>query len=366
MYAITLAEAFKKKGVQFIFVTVDNSALPREERYEGFEVYRIADGPKWHGEFILWWNLWRLLRSLRHRFDIIHAFGSTYRNSAIGLVGKILGKKSLTTVSMAHNDLHLIGRSVAGSIQSYLLGHVDRYVSLSREITEEIKLLPLDSTRAIEIPQGVNTNRFRPVNDDEKLHLRKQLNLPDGPLALYAGVFDSRKNVKWLVETWEKSLEMFGGCRLLLVGPTSRDKRDAGLRRQLECFVRERRLEGRILFRDFAPRIEDYYRAADIFVLPSYNEGMPNVVVEAMGCGLPCVVTRISGTTDLITHGESGMLFEVNNEQRFNTAMGLLISDVQLRSQIGHRAAQLIRERFAVEKVASRYLELYQEMLIEG
>lgn len=364
LYALTLAKEFAKHGIQFIFVTVDNTGLPRQDEYQGFEIHRVADGEGKHGEFVLWWNLLRTFHSLKNRFDVIHAFGSTYRNSAVGPIGKLLGKKSLTTVSLANNDLHSIAvGSTAGKIQQKFLGCVDRYISLSRQITEEIRGLPLEFGRAVEIPQGVDTARFCPADASERSALRRRLDLPDGPLALYVGVLDSRKNVKWLVETWIKHRDALAGWRLLLVGPTSRDACDANLREQLCGLAREQGLGERILLRDFAPRVEDYYRAADVFVLPSQNEGMPNVVVEAMACGLPCVVTSISGTTDLIEHGKSGMLFTVNSENSFLDAMSALTRDPEHRAAIGARARDFMVERFATSKVCLRYLDVYHSML---
>ncbi len=363
LYALSLAKALTQRGVRVFFVTVDNSNLSRKDRHEEFDVFRIADGPRKHGEFILWWNLWRTLYSLRDRFDIIHALGSTYRNSAVGPIAKLLGKKSLTTVSMAQNDLYNVGRTVAGRLQGHLLNYVDRYVSLSHQITEEISRLPLDGSRAVEIPQGVNPERFFPAHPKEKSDLRRQLSIPDGPIALFVGVFDSRKNVEWLVKTWVKQRSLFSDWRLLLVGPASRDRRDSGLRSAMEKFVKNHDLQDRILFRDFSPSIEDYYRCADLFILPSQNEGMPNVVVEAMSCGLPCAVTKISGTTDLISHGDTGLLFEVNNEESFVAALSSLLFNPEVKERIGSHAAALIREKYSFDHVADRYLNLYHEML---
>ena len=367
LYAITLAKEFAKRGVQFIFVTVDNSGLPRKDEYEGFEVHRVADGQKKYGEFTLWWNLGNALYALRDRFDIIHAFGSTYRNSAVGPIGRFLGKKSLTTVSMANNDLHPIAMGTrAGRLQRQFLRCVDRYVSLSHQITDEIRNLPLDFNKATEIPQGVDTCRFYPADANERAELRKGLDLPEGPLAIYVGVLDSRKNVKWLVETWIKNREAMSEWKLLLVGPTSRATRDADLRDRLQSLARDHGAYDRILLRDFSPHVEDYYRAADLFVLPSQNEGMPNVVLEAMSCGLPCVVTRISGTPELIDHEVSGMLFTVNDEKSFVQALTPLVGSPESRKKMGNLASAWIRKGLSSEKLAERYLELYQSMLRGG
>jgi glycosyltransferase involved in cell wall biosynthesis len=270
----------------------------------------------------------------------------------------------LTTVSLANNDLHPLSvHSTAGRIQKTFLDCVDRYVTLSRQITDEVRALPLDFAKAIEIPQGVDTARFYPATLDEQAQLRRNLELPEGPMALYVGVLDSRKNVKWLVETWAKNQSKFSAWHLLLVGPTSRDACDAGLREQLSQHARERGLADKILLRDFAPRIEDYYRAADVFILPSQNEGMPNVVVEAMACGLPCAVTSISGTTDLIEHGQSGMLFAVNSEGSFLDAIGALIRSPEQRRIIGTQARKMMTERFSTDRICTRYLDVYHTML---
>jgi glycosyltransferase involved in cell wall biosynthesis len=363
LQTLTLAKELSKQGIQYFFVTVDNTGLARHDRYEGFDVYRISEGPKKHGEFLLWWNLFRILRKLRHKFDIIHASGSTYRNSAVGVIGRALGKKSLTLVSIAHNDLYDIGRTRVGIAHKYLLGYVDRYVSLSSQITDELKVLPLDNKKAVEIPQGVNTERFRIADAQEQAALRCELNLPERPIALYTGVFDSRKNVEWLVHTWIKHTDKFSDWCLLLVGPTSRDKRDADLRERLIAVVRGAGLEREILFRDFSPVPEKYYRCADLFILPSRNEGLPNVVLEAMSCGLPSVVSRVSGAIDIIEHGISGMLFNVDDERTFVDAVKPLMADRQRRTGMGRRASAAIHERLSSKKSAERYLQLYRSML---
>src|SRR5262245_12056512 len=179
LQTLTLAKELSKRGIKYFFVTVDNTGLPRKDVYQGFDIYRIEDGPKKHGELVLWWNLYRKLKPLRDQFDIIHASGATYRNSGVGIVGKASGKRSLAIVSMAHNDLYHVGRTRIGTVQSFLLKHVDRYVSLSRQITDEIKSLPLEHAKAVEIPQGVNTERFEPADIHERVRLRKKFALPE-------------------------------------------------------------------------------------------------------------------------------------------------------------------------------------------
>ncbi len=363
LYHVSLAKALSRSGVTGFFITVDNTGLPRRDVYDGFEVYRVTSGPKKHGELVLWWNMWRVLHARRHDFDILHAAGSTYRSSIVGPFARLLGKKSVTTVSLANDDLHLVGRTAAGKLQAMMLGYVDGYVSISSQITEEIRRLPLDFGRVVEIPQGVDVDRFCPADESEKAALREREALPGGKLALYTGVLDRRKNVEWLVKTWAEYRTRLGDWRLLLVGPASRHPSDSHLASTLREFVRNEGLADWILFRDFTPRIEDYYRAADLFILPSKNEGMPNAMLEAMACGLPCLATRISGTTDLVTHGKSGMLFEVDNERDFLEVGLSLMRDPGLRREIGLQARARVIEEFSAAVVVEQYLRLYRNLL---
>ena len=360
---VSLAKALARHGVEASFLTVDNNGLPRDDTYEGFRVHRIGGGLGRHGEFRLWWNMWRALRARRRDFDILHAAGCTYRDSAVGPIARLLGKRSLAAVSLANDDLAFVGRTAAGRLQALMLRWVDRYVSISAQLTEELRRLPLDFGRVVELPVGVDTERFSPAGAAEKAALRVRAGLPDGPLALYAGVLDRRKNVEWLVRSWIANRSSFRGWRLLLVGPASRHPAERHLATTLPDLVQAHGLADEILFRNFTPRIEDCLRAADLLILPSKNEGMPNVVLEAMACGLPCAATRISGTPDLIEHGRTGVLFTVDDDRDFLQATQPLVDSPALRAEVGRAARARIVAQFSTRVTAERYARLYREML---
>src|SRR5207245_3252238 len=97
----------------------------------------------------------------------------------------------------------------------------------------------------------------------------------------------------------------------------------------------------RVKFVEHAADIERLYDAADVFVLPSTREGAPNVVLEAMASGLPCIVTRLPGVTDaMIDDGRNGILVEKDDRQALAAALTTVLRDRDLAQELGPRARE--------------------------
>jgi glycosyltransferase involved in cell wall biosynthesis len=99
-----------------------------------------------------------------------------------------------------------------------------------------------------------------------------------------------------------------------------------------------------------------------IAVLPSRWEGMPNAVLEAMACGLPCVSTRVSGSEDIVQHGVNGLLVEPEDYQGMAQALLTLLREPLLTQIYGRAARETIEKLYALEQVMDRYIELYQKL----
>jgi glycosyltransferase involved in cell wall biosynthesis len=108
--------------------------------------------------------------------------------------------------------------------------------------------------------------------------------------------------------------------------------------------------------------LPQYYLDADIFVLPSLAEGMPNVVLEALGSGLPVVATRVPGSEELVQEGENGFLVEAKDADALAHALITLINHADLRERMGRGAKQMAR-RYTWEMVTEQYIRLYEEMV---
>jgi glycosyltransferase involved in cell wall biosynthesis len=109
-------------------------------------------------------------------------------------------------------------------------------------------------------------------------------------------------------------------------------------------------------------RLPEHYLNADIFVLPSLAEGMPNVVLEAMGSGLPIVATDVPGSEELVRNGENGYLLKTREPDDLAHALLALITNPQQRKLMGY-ASQHLAGHYTWKKVTQRYQALYAEML---
>lgn len=104
----------------------------------------------------------------------------------------------------------------------------------------------------------------------------------------------------------------------------------------------------------------DLFSTADVFVLPSYNEGLPMALLEAMSWGLPAIATPVGGIPEAIVPNENGLLVEPGNIEQLSAAMQSLIDNENLRLSLGTAARTLVARRFDIEKYCSSLARLYR------
>ncbi len=146
--------------------------------------------------------------------------------------------------------------------------------------------------------------------------------------------------------------------RLLLVGwfDRSEDALDERLRREMESHPRVQ-MTGAV--EDVTP----YYRAMDIFVLPTHREGFPNVALEAAACGLPVVTTCVTGAKDAVAQGETGCLIPAGSPEAIAECVLSLMRDRESRLGLGARGRARVVERFEQQQILRLVVEFYLSQL---
>lgn len=105
------------------------------------------------------------------------------------------------------------------------------------------------------------------------------------------------------------------------------------------------------------------YRAADFFVLPSLQENLPNTVMEAMSCGIPCIAFDVGGVCELVSHGENGFVVKAANEHELAEGITWMMADVDRLARLGRRARKTVEDGFSLTGVAERHHSLYGRIL---
>jgi glycosyltransferase involved in cell wall biosynthesis len=112
--------------------------------------------------------------------------------------------------------------------------------------------------------------------------------------------------------------------------------------------------------------VQDYLRDADVFVLPSKAEGISNALLEAMAQGLPVVVSDIPGNAEVVDDEKTGIVFHRDDVSSLAARLQSLLQDQALRQELGDAARREIDARYAIGRIAERYIGVYQGLLSRG
>jgi glycosyltransferase involved in cell wall biosynthesis len=215
-------------------------------------------------------------------------------------------------------------------------------------------VFPAFRERVRVIPPGVDQQTFSPVqkNRDRPSQWASDGELVVGNVAQLVPV----KNHLHLIRALALCKQPL---RLVLAG-RFQDKEYVGRIKEL---ISELHLETRVVLAGEVQEIQEFLNSIDIFAFCSYQEGCPVAVLEAMSCGLPCVVTNIAGIRDMHVAGETGLVVSAEDPHEFAAALDRLAESPELRQRLGDAAISRIDESFSVEREVGQYGQLYTELL---
>ena len=228
-------------------------------------------------------------------------------------------------------------RPRATALRNRWLRDADAFVAMSRVIRDEMREAGVPGERIALLPHGVDTERFSPATAEEKRALRRELGLPEaGVVAVYTGRLLRGKGLETLLDAFAAVADRAAGLRLVLVG--SGEGQALSVEDDLRRRVAAGGLGTRVVFAGRSERVEDYLRAADVFVFPSVFEALGIALVEAAACGLPAVASRTGGIVDVVEDRVSGHLVPPGDAAALSLALLALASDPLLRASMGQEA----------------------------
>jgi L-malate glycosyltransferase len=230
----------------------------------------------------------------------------------------------------------------------------DRVIAPSRAILDGLvrdERVRADRTQCL--PNGVDTERFSPVDPAERSRLRAALGLP--PHAFLFGCVARLRAVK-------RHCDMLDGFAL-----ATADRPDASLvligngelADALRAQARLLGIENRVLFLGDRDDVESLLPLLDAFVLTSSTEGMSNAVLEAMACGLPTIATAVGGNPETVDAPSTGLLVPAYSPQSVAKAMRELLADVDRAREMGRRARLRVERVFSIEAMVAGFCRMY-------
>ena len=247
------------------------------------------------------------LRMHAHEFDLFLGTPALHHTVLPAHWANELGLPALIRIATAHLELGdkagLKGILGLPRRRRKLLQGLAGIIALSQEIIEEAKAAGVPSERIYHVPNGVDLERFHPVSSKVRSALRNHHGFDDIPTILFVGEITERKRPDFLIDVLALLRDRHLKVHLVLVGP-ERGKYAKIVRKKVAYHM----LDDWITFAGLQQDPARFYQMADIFVLPSTEEGMPNALLEAAATGIPAVVCPFSGSREVVENRGSGMI----------------------------------------------------------
>ncbi|MGB0383350.1 MAG: glycosyltransferase family 4 protein [Ardenticatenaceae bacterium] len=363
--ALQLAQRLLKRGLTVEVLTRRYPGLAATEEMKDVKVSRLpvagsGRNPLSSVMFTAGVVLW-LIRHAKE-YDVAHVHASL-SPAVSALLAKFATRKPVlvkVACSGPHGDVASMRRRPFLSLRRRLLRHTDRFLVLNSESIEELQELGLERSQMAPIVNGVDTTYFAPNEQkvQKKIWNRSNDFSRSGPgttevvTTVFVGRLTTQKGVDLLLEAWAQLAEP---RELILVG-------DGAERPALEALASELKLD-HVTFTGSTNDVRSYLQQADLFVLPSRAEGIPNAMLEAMACGLPVVASRVGGIPDVVEDGESGLLVPPDDVPALVGALDRLLADSDLRRQMGQKARERVVSDYSLKAATTRHLDLYREVI---
>jgi len=251
-------------------------------------------------------SLWRVARQIRQRFAFEVIF-ATWAFPDVVASSWMAQRLHIPLVSKVHgSDIALAARHpIRRRMIVTALRRSVLVIAVSEALKRQLVADGIEADKVVVIPNGVDLSVFKPI---DRRSARQALSLPlERRRVVFVGNLVAVKGLPILIEAMQRLPE---DVCLSVVG-------DGIQRRALEGLVHTRRLAGRVEFvgQQPHPDIALWMNAADCCCLPSLSEGCPNVVVEALACGIPVVATRVGGVPELLRNPACGIVVPPRDPQ---------------------------------------------------
>lgn len=311
-------------------------------------------------DFKTLWKLYAFMR--REKFDVVHT-----HISKTGILGRIAAKLAKVPV-IVHTPHGHVFHSYYGFAKTSLFKILeksaaritDKIIALTeQEMNEHLELGIGNGKQFAVIQSGIEFEQFEALeHDPSRAATREQWGLTKehiviGTVARLVPV----KGHEYLIQAIPEIIKNYPQARFLFVG-------DGERKDELLALAKKLGVESYVILTGFQPFVPPFYALMDIFALPSLNEGMGRVILEAMSCSVPVVATSVGGILNLVKHEENGLLVPPKNPSAFANAICGMIENREKSKRLAENAKQNLPS-FSAENMIRKIEALYEDALKE-
>jgi glycosyltransferase involved in cell wall biosynthesis len=287
-------------------------------------------------------------------FDLIHS----HFLLPDGLAGVYLGRKlklpTLCSVRGSDGVLHPYENFLNKYYAKMVITQSEQIVAVSQALKTVIESLTKPTKTIRVVYNGVDLEKFQESAQTD--NSRSKMVLPK-PYILFIGTQIYVKGLRDLLIAFARLMPTMD-YNIVVIGPALPEVKK--LDPELTELLKKRLTVTGSLPPDEIPA---YIQNCELLVLPSYSEGLPNVVLEAMACGKPVIATAIMGIPEAVVHGQTGLLVQPGDPLNLAEAIKSLLNVPELRQEMGKRGRERVVQKFTWERNASEMVSIYREMI---
>jgi len=295
-------------------------------------------------------------------FDLIKIANGEYLALAASRVARDIGVPYITTAIGGHvNVCWKTPDSWKYALEREVFENSRLVVCVSEDMNRKVRHMTDGRSRCLTFYAGVDTAFFRP-DPSQRDPFRRRINLDDSHrLLLFLGNLIRTKGIYELLDVFAHLVKKRPELRLLMIGAEVEKKQIAEALTSLG-------IGPNVSFTGAIPQAEiiGYMNASDIFVFPSWAEGLPNAVTEASACGMPIVATHVGGVPEVVEDGRTGLLVDPKDPVALEAKIDRLLSNPDEARAFALAAREKVESEFNYNRNGRMLAETIQQILAEG
>lgn len=333
----------------------EKGEIAKELESDGIKVHCLYMAKKegfigWLSSIVTLFRLFFYLKKLRP--TIVHSFlfrANILARIAGYLIGVPIVISSVRVMGGEGKYFHYLER-----ITSFM---VDHYITVSESVKKHlIQHSQIPGGKISVIYNGVGMTNQNPL---QTRNLKKPLEIEnEGEIIITVGRLHAQKGHCYLLQAIAKAGKKVPKIKLIIIGEGEEEN-------NLKNLVKSLDLKDKIIFAGLRGDVEKIFPIAELFILPSLWEGMPNAILEAMAAGKPIVATKVGGVPELVVHGETGILVPPEDSDALASAIIGLLRDKLKAKKMGEAGRMRVEEHFNISKTIKETEYIYLELLKE-